>query len=298
MSLDEGLMIDILHSCAHNGDSVTAVKVISMLEKLQIVLQEHHLMPYLEASIFAGKWLDAINAISSMRSHGVAVSNQTLRTFIKLMSGSLFTLRRNQHASRQKWTDEYDLLGMVLKDARHDRQMRGSSIDIAVLNAAIMACAKSTPVRIRSAFQIYEGLETAYGATADCETYNSLITVCIAASDFAQARSILDKAKADENITPNAETYDLAVTLALEGDQLPEAVGYFDEMRRNAIVPLMQTYDAISIALGQAGKHEKVEALIRERFTHGYALGRKVRKQLSPEINEFALRIGRADQML
>ena len=299
---DEGLCLEILHTASAKTSPSLAVSVVKFLKMIGVPLQEHHVIPYVEANIRSGKWYDVIASICSLRELGVIIERGTLSLLVAALSSRSVSkpphgMLEEQMSGPTPEEHRIDAFYAMLKQISNENDLK---LDSATLNAVIEACAKSQPVRIDQAVEIFQG-RSSLGIQADTETYNSVLLACCKAERSDVGYSILTDMRASE-VRPNKWTFELSVELALgtnlkstsSPEAIDEALENVAEMRRLEIVPSEKTYTLVIGKLAQSD-HPKLSQMLRSMVADGHHMKRRLRDVLSQQVPDKLLKVGTGD---
>ncbi|KDN40604.1 hypothetical protein K437DRAFT_269938 [Tilletiaria anomala UBC 951] len=254
---DEGLLLQVLATCARAGEVTLALKAYKKLEKVlhsQLKpMQEWHLSPVLEAYCHAGEYALAMRFIGNMRRKGIALSWHHSLTLGASIANSgdpdaaqQVIAAANRIGNDQGATGGLDVIAFngVLHAAalsndpskaltffHNAPQLRG------VREAVPLAT--STP-RMDSPFS-----RSSFPLEPNEESYNMVLSAHIQLGDPRGGRAFL-REMLRKGLAPNATTYEKAILLELiHTEGLGAAFDYLEEAKSKELVPTMGSYEAL-----------------------------------------------------
>ncbi|KAG2150956.1 hypothetical protein DEU56DRAFT_880543 [Suillus clintonianus] len=235
---DEGLCLDVLHTAARRGLSELAADVIRVLRLLGADWQEYHFAPLVEALCNAGKLKDAFGTLDLMRSSNIFPTATTAQPIYDFLKQDI---------------DKVDSAWELLDQLRNE----GKTIDRTAINAIIRAAISLSD--LQRAVGAYKSFPD-YKCVPDIDTFNSLLSGCIAASHRELGDRLLLELK-ELGIKPDATTYERIIILCLTQASYEDAFFYLEEMKAQKFVPPRSVYDAIIRTCVAAGDSRYTLAL-------------------------------------
>ncbi|OJA18630.1 hypothetical protein AZE42_01776 [Rhizopogon vesiculosus] len=219
---DEGLCIEVLHTAGRHGLSDLATDVIRVLRIIGADWQEYHFAPLIEALCNAGKLKDAFGTLDLMRSSNIFPTASTAHPIYDFL---------------KKDIDKLDSAWKLLDKLRSE----GKTIDRTAINAIIRAAISLSD--LQRAVGAYKAFPD-YNCIPDIDTFNTLLTGCIAASHRELGDRLLLELK-ELGIKPDATTYERIILLCLTQDTYEDAFFYLEEMKAQKFTPPRGVYSAI-----------------------------------------------------
>ncbi|KAH7919360.1 hypothetical protein BV22DRAFT_865072 [Leucogyrophana mollusca] len=219
---DEGICQQVLHTAGRHGLPELGTDVIRVLRQLGVSWQEHHFAPLIEAFCKADKLKEAIGTLDIMRSNGIFPVSETTDPIFRILKQDL---------------DRVDSAWDVIRELRKE----GKTIDPFAINAIIEAAISLGD--LQRAVGAYKAFSE-YGSIPNIDTYNLLLSGCIAARHRELGDRLLVELK-DASIRPDARTYERIIFLCLTQETYEDAFFYLEEMKAQKFVPPMAVYDAI-----------------------------------------------------
>ena len=259
---DEGLCLEVLHTAGRYGLSDLATDVIRVLRNLGADWQEYHFAPLIEALCNAGKLKDAFGTLDLMRSSNIfptAITTQSIYDFLK------------------RDIDRVDSAWKLLDKLRSE----GKTIDRTAINAIIRAAVSLSD--LQRAVGAYKAFPD-YKCAPDIDTFNTLLSGCIAASHRELGDRLLLDLK-ELGIRPDATTYERIILLCLTQVTYEDAFFYLEEMKAQKFVPPREVYIAIVRSCVAAGDSRYALALDEMRQC-GYTVPNSLHKFIASEGRE------------
>ncbi|KAH7910584.1 hypothetical protein BJ138DRAFT_1173062 [Hygrophoropsis aurantiaca] len=251
---DEGLCQEVLHTAGRHGLSDLATDVIRVLKLLGVAWQEHHFAPLIEAFCRNGKLKEAIGTLDVMRRNGILAVAETTDPILQVL---------------QKDLDHVDNAWNTLEELhKEDRIIDPNAIN-AIIEASISLGDLQRAVGAYKAFPDY-------GAIPNINTYNILLSGCIAARHRELGDRLLVELK-EASLRPDARTYERIIYLCLSQESYEDAFFYLEEMKAQKFVPPPAVYIAIVQKCILAGDSRYTLAL-DEMKQCGYTVSSSLRR--------------------
>jgi pentatricopeptide repeat protein len=218
---DEGLILDVLNVAARWGRPDLATQALAKLSELNVQAQEYHLVALLESYVVAGRVPEALRVVSSIREMGMTPTLSTVEPIAAVLTTA-------------------EIIDQAFYGIE-DMHKAGETIDIASLNALILACARIGDLRRARATQTAIG---DFGLKPNLDTYNLLLEACIAAEHRALGDTLLSEMAA-ANLTPAESTYERVIQLCLVPEDYDDAFFYLEKMKAEGLQPSSKAYIAI-----------------------------------------------------
>lgn len=228
-SPDEGLLARILDVAAKFGRPPLASRALSILSDLHATAQEFHLVALLEAYVKAGQVPEALRVFTSLRENGMAPTQSTMEPIAAVLN-----------------TPE------IIDQAFYgleDMYRAGEKVDLASINALILACARLGDLRRVRATQ---AAISDFGLTPDHDTFDLVLEGCIVARHRALADTILSE-MASAGLVLKPSTYQRLIQLCLVPDEYDEAFYYLEQMKTDGFTPSDVIYRSILAKCIQCG---------------------------------------------
>ena len=219
---DEGVCLEVLHTAGRHGLPELATDALHHLQAIDASLQEFHFAPVIEALCRTHRIKDAMKFLAAMRSQGVPPTSQT--------SNSIFlAIKDDSDAIDRAW------------DALDELHKEGDVIDVTAINVILQASVAQGD--LQRAFGTYK-IFPEFNVKPDVDTFNSLLSGCVAARHRELGDQIMADMKAAE-IKPDVLTYERLIVLCLTGQTYEDAFFYLEEMKAEKFYPPIALYEAI-----------------------------------------------------
>lgn len=157
----------------------------------------------------------------------------------------------------------------------------GKAIDRTAINAIIRAAVSLSDLqRAVGAYKVFPD----YKCVPDIDTFNTLLSGCIAASHRELGDRLLLDLK-ELGIKPDATTYERIILLCLTQVTYEDAFFYLEEMKAQKFVPPLRVYSAIIRACIDAGDSRYTLAL-DELKQCGYTVSNSLQQYIDSEGRE------------
>jgi pentatricopeptide repeat protein len=214
-----GACLSVLALAAQYGDVQLATDVFRVLTERETVFTTHHYELLVNTYLNANDLSAALSVILIMVDTNIKVDTATCRPLF-------WYLRREKLGESSRPMTAFTLL--------QDFEASGRKVPTAAINACIHA--SIVLERFEEAIEIYKALHTVSHTGPDTQTFNILFRGC-----SLNARKELAMFFANEmiqlGINPDRITYDRLICVCLEGDDLEDALLYYQEMRSTPLKP-------------------------------------------------------------
>ncbi|THH15657.1 hypothetical protein EW146_g4850 [Bondarzewia mesenterica] len=219
---DEGLCLEVLHTAGRHGLPDLAMDVLRTLKVIGAELKEYHFAPIIEAFCRTDHVKDALALLAVMRENRLDPTSETSHPIF-------LAVKTDSDAIDSAW------------DALEELHKEEKAIDITAINVIVQASvALGDLQRAFGTYQIFPEL----GVKPDADTYNFLLSGCIAARHRELGDRIVADMK-DSGIKPDALTYERLIILCLTGQTYEDAFFYLEEMKAESFQPPIAVYEAI-----------------------------------------------------
>ena len=240
---DEGLCLDVLHTCGRSGMPILAGEVLSLLTNQNIPLVEHHFSPLIEAMCHQSQIKDAFQVIMRMSNAGIAPTTETTYPIFKHII---------QDAERLENACNY------LEELQQEVEV---AFPVAAFNCVIQASIGLGD--LQRAIGLYNSLSE-FKVKPNVDTYNLLLGGCIATTHRELGdRLLLDMKNA--YVHPDARTYERLIVLCLTQTSYEDAFFYLEEMKEQKMIPGYNIYESLirkCVAMGDTRYKLAVEELL------------------------------------
>ncbi|PCH36175.1 hypothetical protein WOLCODRAFT_146143 [Wolfiporia cocos MD-104 SS10] len=219
---DEGCCMQVMHTAGRCGLSTLALDVFTVLGRIGVTWQEHHLAPMIEALCAQKKIKDSLSILEMIRSYDITPTSETTYPIFLAIK-----------ESKDSVDDAYGLLEELKEE--------GKTVDVTALNVVVQASVALED--LQRAVGTYKAAES-LGVKPDVETYNLLLGACIAARHRTLGNQFLEEMRA-AGVTPNVRTYERLIVLCLTEPTYEDAFFYLEEMKAQGHVPPVSVYEAI-----------------------------------------------------
>ncbi|EJD52754.1 hypothetical protein AURDEDRAFT_98234 [Auricularia subglabra TFB-10046 SS5] len=243
---DEGACIAVLHCAARHGLPQLAGDVIAQLFSAGVKPEEHHFAALVEAFAASGTLLEALAALSWMRSHKVPPTAHTAAPILERISADI-----------DKTDDAFNLL--------YDLHADGRVVDIVAMNCVVEAAAKQGD--LGRAVGIYKSAGD-WDLAPDTSTFNILLDGCRAHGQVELPERILAEMQ-ERGVRPDARTFETLIRIALIPDQYEDAFFYLSEMEKAKMVPAQEVYEAV-VRKCVVHHDSRYTLAVQEMKQHGY----------------------------
>jgi pentatricopeptide repeat protein len=214
-----GACLSVLALAAQYGDVQLATDVFRVLTERETVFTTHHYELLVNTYLNANDLSAALSVILIMVDTNIKVDTATCRPLF-------WYLRREKLGESSRPMTAFTLL--------QDFEASGRKVPTAAINACIHA--SIVLERFEEAIEIYKALHTVSHTGPDTQTFNILFRGC-----SLNARKELAMFFANEmiqlGINPDRITYDRLICVCLDGDDLEDALLYYQEMRSTPLKP-------------------------------------------------------------
>lgn len=176
----------------------------------------------IEAFCKANRLKEAFEVLSLMRDTGIAPLPETTHPIFTHLKLDL-----------DKLDDTWGILDAMKNE--------GKSVDIAAINVIVQASIFLGD--IQRAIGSYKAAVD-YGAKADADTFNLLLSACISFKHRSLGDYLLNEMK-ELGIKPNSRTFERMIVLCLTQTTYEDAFFYLEEMKSHKFLPPLGVYDTI-----------------------------------------------------
>jgi len=254
---DEGCCLAVLTTVARHGLSSLGLNVLQVLKSMNVVWEEYHIAPILEAFCRDGNVQQAFEMLSLMRSNDIHPTTETTHPLFELLCSM-------PGAIDEAW-------GIL--DALHES---GKAVDVTALNVIIQASIAVGD--LQTALGAYKAAPT-LNIQPNIESYNLLLAGCIATSHRQLGDRLLAEMK-EARIKPDMRTYERLIMLCLTQVSYEDAFFYLEEMKGAGHRPPLGVYEAIVQKCIQTGDSRSSLAL-QEMRECGYTASLDLQRALN-----------------
>ncbi|KAA1471768.1 hypothetical protein DENSPDRAFT_837838 [Dentipellis sp. KUC8613] len=222
ISPDEGVCLEALNTAARHGLPELAMDVLQTLQSIGARLQEHHFASIIEAYARTGGIKEAFSILALMRSQNIIPGSGAAHPIF-------LAIQDAPAAVDAAW----DVLEEMHKNAE--------PVDIAAINAIVQASVAQGD--LQRAVGTYQACAQ-FGVAPDVDTYNALLSGCIAARHRELGDRLLTEMR-EAGVRPDLHTYERLVVLCLTSPTYEDAFFYLEEMKAEHYVPPYGVYEAI-----------------------------------------------------
>lgn len=220
---DEGLCLDVLHTCGRNGMPVLAGEVLSLLTEQEIPLQEHHFSPLIEALCCRNLIKDAFSTIMRMDAAGITPTDHTTYPIFRHI------------------IEDPERLETACNHLEALQQEAETPFHVAAFNCVIRAAISLGD--LQRAIGLYNSLP-GFKVKPDVDTYNLLLGGCVAARHRELGDKLLLEMK-EAHVPPNPRTYERLIVLCLTQTNYEDAFFYLEEMKDQKMAPGLTIYESL-----------------------------------------------------
>jgi len=220
---DEGLCLDVLHTCGRNGMPALASEVLSLLTERGVRLGEHHFSPLMEALCHQALIKDAFLAIMRMDTVGIKPTPETTYPIFKYI------------------TEDAERLETACNHLESLQQEVKTPFHVAAFNCLIRASISLGD--LQRAIGLYSSLPE-FKVKPDVHTYNLLLGGCIATAHRGLGDKLLLEMK-EAHVLPDARTYERLIVLCLTQTNYEDAFFYLEEMKEQKMIPNLNIYESL-----------------------------------------------------
>ena len=220
---DEGLCLDVLHTCGRNGMPVLASEVLSLLTEQKIPLGEHHFSPLVEALCHRALIKDAFSAIMRMDAAGITPTTHTTYPIFKYI------------------IEDAERLETACNHLEGLQQEVKTPFHVAAFNCLIQASISLGD--LQRAVGLYSSLSE-FQVKPNIDTYNLLLGGCIATTHRELGDKLLLEMK-EARVLPDARTYERLIVLCLTQTNYEDAFFYLEEMKEQKMIPSLNIYESL-----------------------------------------------------
>jgi pentatricopeptide repeat protein len=197
-------------------------EVLRVVNEIGAPWQEHHLACMIEAFCKENRLKEAFETLHVMRENGITPAAETAHPIFNLIKGDI---------------DIIDKTWGILNQL----QAEGKGVDISAINAIIQATVYLGD--LQRAVGTYKSLPD-YGVEPNVETFNLLLSACIAVSHRELGDYLLSEMK-KASLKPDARTYERLIILCLTQTDYEDAFFYLEEMKGHNFLPTIGIYEAV-----------------------------------------------------
>ena len=220
---DEGLCLDVLHTCGRNGMPALASEVLSLLTEQKVPLGEHHFGPLMEALCHRALIKDAFLVLMRMDAVGIMPTTETTYPIFKYIAADAERL--------ETACNHLESLQQEVKTPFH----------VAAFNCLIRASISLGD--LQRAIGLYSSLPE-FKVKPDVHTYNLLLGGCIATAHRELGDKLLLEMK-EAHVLPDARTYERLIVLCLTQTNYEDAFFYLEEMKEQKMIPSHNIYESL-----------------------------------------------------
>lgn len=222
------------------------------MKNMNIVWEEHHFAPVVEAFCGEGNVREAIVLLQLMRDSGLTPLMETAYPIFRMIRTDV---------------DKVDEAFGVLETLKEE----GKNVDVVALNVVIQACVALGD--LQRALGTYKAAGD-LGITPSVDTYNTLLSACVVAQHRELGDRLLVEMR-EAQIKPNARTYERLIVLCLTQPTYEDAFFYLEEMKSGGILPPQTVYEALirrCVAVGDTRYNLAVEEMLEQGYEMPQAL--------------------------
>ncbi|EGO00063.1 hypothetical protein SERLA73DRAFT_88892 [Serpula lacrymans var. lacrymans S7.3] len=253
----EGACLEVLQTAGRHGLPDLATDVIRVLRMMGVEWQEWHFAPLIESFCKVQKLKEAFGTLDIMRSNGIHPVAETTQPIFKAIAKDI---------------DNVDGAWEILDELRNE----GKVIDATAINTVIQAAISLGD--LQRAVGAYKAFPD-YGSKPNIETFNLLLSGCIAASHRELGNRLLLELK-EASIKPDARTYERIIILCLTQASYEDAFFYLEEMKAQKFLPPISVYDSI-IRTCVANGDARYSLALDEMKQCGYEVSRDLQRFIS-----------------
>lgn len=251
---DEGLCLDVLHTCGRNGMPALASEVLSLLTEQGVALEEHHFGPLMEALCHQALIKDAFLAIMRMDTVGIVPTTETTYPIFKYIV-----------ADAERLETACNHLESLQQEAK-------TPFHVAAFNCLIRTSISLGD--LQRAIGLYNSLPE-FKVKPDVDTFNLLLGGCIATAHRDLGDKLLLEMK-EAHVLPDARTYERLIVLCLTQTNYEDAFFYLEEMKEQKMVPSHNVYESLIRKCVTAGD-TRYKLAVEELKECGYKVDRPLR---------------------
>lgn len=247
----------LLDVCARKADMEAAAKVVDIMSKFKVPMDQYHYSSLINVCARAGSADTAFKYFQDCLVSGVRLDGHVYGSLLAALAGAM--LRNPQVMSDRK--EQLVLLEravMVMDNA----MKAGVFLDAPVWNALL--CCAGRCCQLQRAFQILDDMQRK-GVAPTAVTYSNLIMACNLAEEPTLALRVYNRAL-KAGYTDNAIIYTAALSACSisEPVEFEVAMDIYSLAQRNSAVLDDLFYGALIIIVGKVGKPEVVCDLIED----------------------------------
>ena len=220
---DEGLCLDVLHTCGRNGIPALASEVLSLLTEQGVTLGEHHFSPLIEAMCRRALIKDAFLAIIRMDAVGITPTMETTYPIFKHI------------------IEDAERLETACNHLENLQQEVKTPFHVAAFNCLIRASINLGD--LQRAIGLYKSLPE-FKVKPNVDTYNLLLGGCIATTHRELGDKLLLEMK-EAHVLPDSRTYERLIVLCLTQTNYEDAFFYLEEMKEQKMIPSLNIYESL-----------------------------------------------------
>lgn len=254
VSLDEGLLMDILNYATRRSDLPLAEKILERIKSTGVTLQEQHYAPLIE-----------IHATQKNISDALAVFRLMLENNIEPSSGSSEPLSRVLGASITSLDETFTLVE-GLRD-------KGEAVHLVILNALVGAAKKHKD--LHRGVAMYRAFPS-FGAKPDAVTLNHLLYLCNGDKNEQLAIELWDDF-IQAGVEPGERAYRRMIQVSLHQKNYEASFHWLEEMKSKNMGVHKKVYDAFLMRLAYA-RDQRLDTMMEEMQQKGYEIDGGVRR--------------------
>lgn len=222
VKVDEGLLMNVLHTASRHGLPSLASEVLTQMEKQNLPLHEHHIVHILDACAANGDIKQAFQTLDLWCASGKSPTLADARSILSAI---------------QRDPDSIDMAYGYLEELKET----GQTIDVVAVNVIIQAAVFLND--LQRAVGTYKAMGN-LDVKPDATTFNLLLKACVNVEHRELGDGLFSEMKA-AHIRPNSETYKHLISLNLTQSDYEESFYYLEEMKAKGLKPPLSCYDAI-----------------------------------------------------
>lgn len=225
-----------------------ATQTLQVLVKLDVPLEEYHLVPLLEAHCNRGNLQEALSILNMMQTKSnIQVSTSTGRPIAKLLPD----------------IDALDHAWQILERTRDE----GTPVSIFALNVVLHATAATSIGDLQRGIGIYKALPE-FQVQANVETFNLLLRLCVKERHKELGVKLLQDLH-DLGLIPDSVTFEQMIYVCLTQKNYEDVFHYLEEMKSVGFKPSYGVYFRI-IRKCLYNKDERWQIALEELREWGY----------------------------
>ncbi|KAG9012712.1 hypothetical protein FRB93_001265 [Tulasnella sp. JGI-2019a] len=255
VTLDEGLLMDIVHFATRRGNLPLVQKILEDLKLKGAKLKEYHYAPLIELHAAEKNFPDVLTVFETMHQNGIAPTYGSTMAFSSALSKDWDNVDSTYH----------------LIEAMRDR---GEKVDLVVLNAFIRAARIKED--LHRAVGFYHAFPS-FGISPDPRTLDLLLANCASHENDTLANELWDEL-VKGGVQPNEQAYRSMIHLTLRSMTDYEACFHWlEEMKSKGITPSKALYDTLARRLAYR-RDSRADMVLQEMQEQGYQVSGALRR--------------------